>query len=130
MLDFIETGRGIQILYRYAQREILASDFFELTAEGYQQLSTIKQTEKWYTINPEKLNKNYIEEGSYFIVNEREKAILLIAVKFINFASENLPADSSFLERLLYAKHCIPDFFSATSEKIESNNCRMIQLHP
>ncbi|WP_342265009.1 hypothetical protein [Cardinium endosymbiont of Philonthus spinipes] len=128
MFDFIETGRGIQILYQYAEQEIVESDFFDLPAEGYQQLSEIEQEQKWYMINPEKLNKNYIEERAYLIVNEREKYILLRAVKFINSVSEKV--DSSFLEKLLYAKHCIPDCFSSTSRKTKNSDSRMIQLYP
>ncbi|AXI24391.1 hypothetical protein CE557_583 [Cardinium endosymbiont of Sogatella furcifera] len=128
LFDFIETGRGIQILYQYAKQEILESDFFDLTAEGYQQLSEIEQTQKWYILNAEKLNQNYIEEGAYFIVNEKEKNILLRAVQFIHFTSEKLATNASFLERLLYSKHCMPDCFFSTSTKNENENCRIIQL--
>ena len=62
MFYFIETGRGIQILYEYTKEEILESDFFELPPEGYKKLLESEQEQKWYMLNPAKLNKNYITE--------------------------------------------------------------------
>ena len=128
MFDFIETGRGIQILYEYAKEEILESDFFDLPPEGYKKLLESEQEQKWYMLNPAKLNKNYIAEMSAFVVDEREKSILLRAVKFINATSAALPTEASFLEKLLYTKKFVPSCFFSSKQEAKNNDAHIIQL--
>ncbi|WP_341756507.1 MULTISPECIES: hypothetical protein [unclassified Candidatus Tisiphia] len=129
MFGFLEVGRGIQVLYEYAKAEILESDFFDLQAKDYQKLEESERDQKWYMLNPAKLNKNYLEEKAAFIVNEREKYILLRAVHFINKSTETMPVESSFLERLLYTKNFIPSCFFSSKPKTTNNDSRIIQLH-
>ena len=103
------------------KEEILESDFFDLPPEGYAKLPESEQEQKWYMLNPAKLNKNYIEERSVFLVDEREKYILLRAVKFVNTTAAELSTEVSFLEKLLYTKKFVPScfFYSKKEEKIE-----------
>lgn len=129
MFDFIETGRGIQILYEYTKEEILESDFFELPPEGYKKLLESEQEQKWYMLNPAKLNKNYITEKSAFVVDDREKDILLRAVKFINTTSATLPTEASFLEKLLYTKKFVPSCFFSGKGQEKSEDASIIPLN-
>ncbi|OZG31352.1 MULTISPECIES: hypothetical protein [Rickettsieae] len=129
MFGVLEVGRGIQVLYEYVKAEILESDFFALQPKDYQRLEESERDQKWYMLNPEKLNKNYIEEKAAFLVNEREKYILLRAVHFINTSTAEMPVESSFLERLLYTKKFVPSCFFSSKPKTTNNDSRIIQLH-
>lgn len=129
MFGFLEVGRGIQVLYEYAKAEILESDFFDLQPKDYQKLEESERDQKWYMLNPEKLNKKYFEEKAAFVVNEREKYILLKAVHFINKTTATMPVESSFLEGLLYTKNFIPSCFFSSKPKTINNDSRIIQLH-
>ncbi len=129
MFDFIDTGKGIQVLYEYIKEELLESDFFDLPPDGYLKLLESERQKQWYMLNPEKLNKDYISDSSAFIMDEREKNILLRAVRFVKENSVSLPADSSFLERLLYIKGFIPSVFFSSTKKTEGNNHNVIPLN-
>lgn len=129
MFDFIDTGRGIQILYEYTKEEILESDFFDLPPAGYLTLLESERQKKWYMLNPTKLNKDYIAGSLAFIVDEHEKNILLRAVRFVKENSVSLPADSSFLERLLYLKGIIPSCFFSSKKNASGNNHNVILLN-
>jgi hypothetical protein len=131
MFEFIEVARGIQVLYKYAKEEILELDFFELQPSDYQKLPEESQDQKWFMINPEKLNENYFAQNDAFIVSEGEKYSLLKAVKFINLTvtTEKLPVDSSFSERLFYTKSSLPPVLFSDSSKKTNGNCKIIQLY-
>jgi hypothetical protein len=131
MFEFIEVARGIQVLYKYAKEEIVESDFFELLPSDYEKLPEGSQDQKWFMINPEKLKENYAAQNDAFIVSEEEKYSLLKAVKFINLtvSTEKLPIESSFLERLFYAKSSLPEVLFSDSSKKTNGNCKIIQLY-
>lgn len=111
MLGFIKYAEAVSVLYKYVTVELSEKDFFELPEKFYKTLPLERQSEELYIVNSNKLRKD-VEEN--FIVNAEEKKILLGAVQFVNNSSAKLPADTSFLERLLYIKKIIPPaFFSS-----------------
>ena len=130
MLDFFDTARGVQILYEYAKDEILESDFFDLPPEGYRKLPESEKGRRWYMLNPEKLNKNYVAERAFLIIDEREKEILLRAVRFINKSAAELPTNASFLEKLLYTKQFVPACLYSSKSQEKNNNADIVQLVP
>jgi len=56
-------------------------------------------------VNPSKLRSQARE---IWVVDSDEKDKVLRAVRLIKKATEELPADSTFLERMLYAKKRLP----------------------
>jgi len=68
--------------------------------DGYEQLLESEQQKKWYILNLGKLNKNYFAEKLAFIVDEREKNILLRAVKFVKTTSATITYLGVFFRKI------------------------------
>lgn len=83
---------------------------------------------KWYVLNPDKLNNKHSQDPSAFIVDEDEKDAMIRAVKFVNETTNSLPADSSFLERLLYTKNFIPPCFFSDNT-VKNNDSSVVSIN-
>lgn len=95
-------------MYKYVQDEINEDDFFELSPQQYKRLPASDQNDTWYTINPSKLKQAHVSTPELIILSEDNKRSLLNAIRMIWHFSSDLPANASFLERLLYAKRVLP----------------------
>lgn len=117
MLDFLETARGIKVLYEYVSEEILEKDFFEFLASDYNKLLEADRELKWYVVNPEKLRQHYAADPAAFVVDEYEKYLIMRAIAFIKHVSVKLPEETSFGKRLEYAKAFVPSCLYSKKEK-------------
>ena len=105
MLDFLETATAICTLYEHVKEELTEDDFWPLTQEQYEKLPLQERSKEWFMINPSKLRSQAKE---IWIVDDNEKDTVLRAIRLIRKSTEELPDNSAFLERLLYAKKRLP----------------------
>lgn len=105
MLDFLNMARAIQVLYQHIRTKLAEDDFWPLTKDQYSKLSPEERTRSWFMINPSKIRSN---EEAIWILDSNEKDTMLQAVNFIERSTRELPTNSSFPERLLYAKQMLP----------------------
>jgi hypothetical protein len=107
MLDFLLCAEAIKNIYAIMKDDFKDGDFHELDEEYRKELKG-SSTEKYYTINPNKLNKEYAQAKEVYVITEEEKRAMLKGRDLIYKMTEGLKEDVNFKERLLYAKSLLP----------------------
>lgn len=114
ILGIFEVAAMIGKIEKFFDHEVHAEDFLELPADYYELLSHEEQHEKWFTINPDKLNSATKKGHEVLILSEQQKKSLLAAFQILKSYTKDLPDGTHFKERLLAAKSQLPlVFFSA-----------------
>ena len=107
MLNLLLRAQAIKNIYDIMKDDFQDSDFYELSKEYRKELEG-DSTEKHYTINPNKLNKEYAHAKEVYVVTEEEKIAMLKGRDFIYKITKDLEDGVNFKERLLYAKSSLP----------------------
>jgi hypothetical protein len=120
MLEFIETASAIRALYNHVKESLTEEDFWPLTAEQYARMPLEEQSRSWFMINPARLKE---AKAEIWVADEEEKDSILRAIRFIEKTTSDLPAGSSFLEKLLYAKKTLPSVLFKSDDEERMTPC-------
>ena len=112
MLDIFDTLAAIKYIDEHIKYDFTEDDFFAFTEQDYQKLSPQERNQNWYCLNPNKLNKTYINEEGLFIFSEDQKNSMFRALELINQYAIELHANATLQEKLFYAKRLLPPIFS------------------
>ncbi len=120
ILQMFEVAAMIGKIGNFFDQEVHAEDFWELPAHYYELLSPEERREKWFIIDPEKLNQAIKMDSQILILSEQQKDSLLSAFQILKNYTKNLPENAHFKERMLAAKSQFPPvFFTAGEEETQ-----------
>jgi hypothetical protein len=128
--DIFRIAESFGYLSKYFKTEPEDQDFLEIPEEAYHGFNDVEKEQKWFTINPKKLNEKILQEKATFVISEKEKWSLLSAFKTLKKYTDGMPEETHFKERLLLVKKQLPPVFFASDDQQEIKEAKIIPFRP